>query len=313
MKARGQRSQGGRADGGDLPKSKRGRDLMRVHLVAGIAAGAVLEDACRLHGLSGEVLAIDDFPEVGPLVSDAARTKWWKPIRDQYLDGLSSELPGLHEQWDFALRYVRDHASDIVIWSSDSSKDQIHLRLAVAKLENFKRCVRFVHVPMRNGLAGVALLHPDVLAECGANSIVLDRATRVALACDYRDRWAESDGVRVQTDRGLELRDYSAFDEAIFNACPFEFEDPATVTGLAMAEGDGRNWMPDMFLRWRLRLLIEAGVVQSMGTRWCVDDCDIRVGRPNVLLWRYLLPSDRRLDVRYARQGGGRRTRAVSR
>ena len=286
---------------------------MHVHVVAGIAAGAVLEDACRLYGLPGDVLAIDDHPEVGPLASDAVRNEWWKPIRDQYLRGLSSELPGLHEQWDTAVRYLGDRASEIVIWSSDSAKDQIHLRLAVSKLEHLKRRVRLVHVPMRNGLAGVALLHPDMLAECGANGVVLDQATRAALALEYRERWAASEGVRVQTDRGLELRDYSAFDDAIFNACPFEFEDPATVTGLAMAEGDGRNWMPDMFLRWRLRLLVDAGAVQAIGARWCVDECDVAVGRPNVLLWRYLVPADRRLDVRYARQGGGRRPRLVLR
>ena len=166
---------------------------------------------------------------------------------------------------------------------------------------------------MRNGLAGVALLHPDMLAECGANGVVLDQVTRAALALEYRESWASSEGVRVQTDRGLELRDYSAFDDALFNACPFEFEDPATITGLAMAEGDGRNWMPDMFLRWRLRLLVDAGAVQAIGTRWCVDECDVAVGRPNVLLWRYLVPADRRLDVRYARQGGGRRPRLVVR
>jgi hypothetical protein len=252
---------------------------MRAHVVSGAAAGGILKQACHEHGLVGEVFAIDDCLDVGPLGPDAVRNEWWRPIRDQYLDGLSSEMPGLEEQWRSTLARILDKASEVVIWSSDSGNDQTHLRLAAAKFETFTGSMRLVHVPTRDGIAGVSRFYPDTLAACGTRSGSLDSVTLAALACDYRERLENCEGIRLQTDQGLELRDYSVFDEAILDACPSEFVNPARVIGLAMSRCDGRNWVPDMFLRWRLRLLVDAGVVQASGERWFVDGCDVRVRR----------------------------------
>lgn len=252
---------------------------MRAHVVSGFAAGQILNQACEEYGLVGEVIAIDEHPHVGPLKSDRIRHEWWRPLRDQYLDRLSSVMPGLEEQWHFALTRILDSAREVVIWSSDWANDQVHLRLAAAKLESFTGSVRLVDVPMRDGLAGVAAHYADTLAALGMRSGALSAGKRAALARDYRERLDNSEGVWFQTDRGLELADYSVFDDAILDACPDGFTDPALVTGLAMSRFDGRNLVPDMFLRWRLRLLADAGVVQTKGKRWFVDACDIRVRR----------------------------------
>lgn len=252
---------------------------MRAHVVSGFAAGWTLNRACQDHGLVGDVFAIDENPHVGPLKGDRVRREWWRPIRDQYLDGLSSVMPGLEEQWRVALSRILDIAREVVIWSSDSANDQAHLRLAAARLESFTGSVRLVHVPMRDGLAGVAAHYADALAALGMRSRSLDSGTLARLACDYRDRLNDSEGVWIQTDRGLRLADYSVFDEAILEACPDSYTDPALVTGLAMSRSDGRNLVPDMFLRWRLRLLADRGIVQAEGKRWFVDACDVRVRR----------------------------------
>ena len=252
---------------------------MRAHVVSGFAAGWILNQARDEYGLSGEVFAIDENPHVGPLKAERIRHEWWRPIRDQYLNGLSSVMPGLEEQWHSALTEIFDGAGEVVIWTSDSANDQIHLRLAAAKLERFPGSIRLVHVPMRDGLAGVAAHYADTLAGLGARSSRPASGTLTDLAWDYRERLYNSEGVWLQTDRGLMLEDYALFDEALLEACPDGFVDPACVTGLAMSRFDGRNLVPDMFLRWRLRLLADAGAVQAKGKRWFVDDCDIRVRR----------------------------------
>jgi hypothetical protein len=252
---------------------------MRAHVVSGFAAGQILHQACEEYGLVGEVFAIDEHPHVGPLKSDRIRHEWWRPIRDQYLDRLSSVMPGLEEQWHFALTRILDSAREVVIWSSDTANDQTHMRLAAAKLESFTGSVRLVDVPMRDGLAGVVAHYADTLAALGMRSRALPAGKRAALARDYRERFDNSQGVWLQSDRGLELADYAVFDDAVLAACPDGFTDPALITGLAMSRFDGRNLVPDMFLRWRLRLLADAGVVQAKGNSWLVDACDIRVRR----------------------------------
>ena len=233
------------------------------------------------HGLVGEIFAIDDELEVGPLASDAVRRAWWQPIEDQYLRGLSSEMRGLEEQWEAVLKKIFAAASEVLIWSSDSAKDQIHLRLAAAKLEAFTGSVRLVHVPMSDGMAGISRFWPKTLAECERHMTTLSPEDLKVHARDYRRNWENSDGVRLQTDQGLRLFDYSVFDNAILKNCSDEFENPVRVIGYTLSELDGRNWIPDIFLRWRLRVLVNAGFVQATGTRWFVDDCDIRV-RSNI-------------------------------
>ncbi|MEQ1811750.1 MAG: DUF3658 domain-containing protein [Terricaulis sp.] len=252
--------------------------MQRAHLAPGMAARGLVTQACRDHGLGGDAYAVDDNLDIGPLADDAARTAWWAPVRNMYLDGLAAEIPGLDEQWR-EIAPMLEAANEIVIWSSDSADDQTHLRFAAAMLEKYSGPLSLVHVPTSQEMAGVSRFYPDTLAACAAQSVILGEAERDALARDYRDRLWGSDGVRYQTDHGLEVRDYSIFDQEILDACPTEFANPAKVIGLAMSRLDGRNWVGDMFLRWRLRHLVDTGLVKATGTRWFVDDCDVRVRR----------------------------------
>jgi Domain of unknown function (DUF1835)/Protein of unknown function len=254
---------------------KRGK---RIHLVSGMAAGGLVDDACRSYGLGGDVLAIDDYLDVGPLVAADARRVWWKPIYDMYLAGLSDEMPDVEDQWRGALS-AGDAAGDVVVWTSDSANDQTFLRLAATKLSPFAGRLRLVHVPTWKGMAGVSRFYPDRLAACGRRSIAFDATMLSSLAREYEEHLRGSEGVRFQTDEGLSVRDYSAFDQELLDACPAEFVNPARVVGTAMSRWDGRNWVPDMFLRWRLRGLVELGSIKATGEHWFVDSCDIRVSR----------------------------------
>jgi len=252
--------------------------MKRVHLAPGMAARGLLAQACRDFGLSGNMLAVDDDLDIGPLTDDVTRTSWWTPLRDMYLEGLSSEYSGLEEQWH-AIAPQLDTANEIVIWSSDAADDQTHLRFAAAQLENYSGQLSLVHVPITMEMTGVSHFYPHTLAACAAHSVDLAEAKRDELARDFRDRLWGSEGVRYQTDEGLELRDYAIFDQTLLDACPKQFINPARVIGLGMSSLDCRNWVSDMFLRWRLRHLVEMGLVKATGERWFVDDCDVRVSR----------------------------------
>lgn len=252
--------------------------MKRVHLASGWAARELVAKACRVHGLGGEPVAVNDDLDVGPLTDDAARTAWWAPLRDMYMEGLSAEIAGLDGQWR-AIEPKLVAANEIVIWSSDSAADQTHLRFAAANLEKYSGQLSSVHVPTSRGMAGVCRFHTETLAACLENRVVLDETMRDKLVSDYRDRLWGSESVRYQTDDGLEVRDYAVFDQEILDACPTEFANPAKVIGLAMSRLDGRNWVGDMYLRWRLRHLVETGLVRATGAQWFVDDCDVRISR----------------------------------
>jgi hypothetical protein len=236
-------------------------------------------EACRNHGLGGgKVLAVDDDLDIGPLTDDATRSSWLAQLRDMYLGGLSAEFSGLEEQWR-TIAPELEAAKEIAIWSSDAAEDQTHLRFAIAMLENYSGQVLLIHVPTSLEMTGVSHFYPDTLAACAADNVVLSEAKRNELAKDYRDRLWGSEGVRYQTDDGLEIGEYAIFDQEILDACPRESVNPATVIGLCMSRLDCRNWVGDMFLRWRLRHLADNGLVKATGARWFVDDCDVRVSR----------------------------------
>ncbi len=253
---------------------------MRAHILPGIAAAGCLKEARSKHGVAGEIFAISDCLDVGPLATDEDRLAWWKEIEDDSDDDLLRDMYSFHDQWGSVLGQVLARAEEVVIWTSDSGNDQIHLRLAAHKQESFGGRVSAVHVPTtEDGYTGVSRFWPKTLAECERHSVATSSVDLQSLARDYRDRWANSDGVRLNTDQGLELRDYSVFDEELLDNCPPEFVSPYKVIGYTLSQLDQRNWISYMFLQWRLRLLIGASRVETTGSRWPVGDCDIRVRR----------------------------------
>jgi len=147
--------------------------MKRVHLTPGMAARGLVAQACQHYDLAGTVLAVDDDLDVGPLTVDATRTPWWTPLRDMYLDGLSAEISGLEEQWR-AIAPNLEAANEIVIWSSDSSHDQTHLRFATAKLESYSGQILSVHVPTAKEMTGVSHFYPSTLAACAARLDSID-------------------------------------------------------------------------------------------------------------------------------------------
>lgn len=254
---------------------------MKAHLIADAGAAGCLKAARIEFELTGIIFVIDDDLDVGPLVEDAARASWWKPIRDLYLDDLASQMTCYGAQWEHILSEIRSQAvSDLVIWTSDSARDQTHLRLAAAKLESFHGDLRFVEVPPSEGLSGVSRYYPADLASFEDLARPLDRTLRDELARQYRECLAGTEGVRYQTDRGIEVRGYDCFDGLIVDACPNDWTRTHKVIGGALATFNGRNWVRDMFLRWRLKNLADAGQILARGKRWFVDDCDVMVRCP---------------------------------
>jgi hypothetical protein len=253
---------------------------MKAHLIADAGAAGCLKDARRDFGLRGEIFAVDDDLDVGPLREDASRDAWWKPIRDLYLDGLSSEMTSYGDQWSHIIGEVRSQAfTELVIWTSDSARDQTHFRLAASNLEWFKGKLCWIYVPSNKGLSGVSRYYPEELASFEKLSRPLESASRKELAHGYRESLAGSEGVRYQTDLGLEVRGYDCFDELLIEACPAEWTKTHKVIGLALSRCDGRNWVGDMFLRWRLKTLVDTGQIAARGKRWFVDNCDVLVRR----------------------------------
>jgi hypothetical protein len=253
---------------------------MKGHLIADPGAAGCLKEARRKHGLRGEILSLNDEVEVGPLREDAARDLWWQPIRDLYLDNLSADMTSYGEQWSRIGGKLQSLSiTELVIWTSDAARDQTHLRVSLSKLAEFRGDLFLVEVPPNKGLSGVSRYYPKELAAFEALSSPLDRASRDTLAQDYRDRLAGSDGVRYQTDSDLEVRSYDCFDEIIIDACPEEWTQTHKVIGQALANCDPRNWVRDMFLRWRLKTLCDQGALSARGTLWFVDHCDVMVRR----------------------------------
>lgn len=248
---------------------------MRINIVQGHSAGALLRQACRQFGLLGEVRVIDDDLSVGPLNDDQIRNEWWRTVCGAYPE---ARQPSLYDQWQ-AISGDVEGVREVVLWSSNSARDYVFERMAAFMLRDHATLFQ-VLVPPTGKLEGAPFHGPGVLAEMEGNKRALTASEVESWGKSFANQLRQSGGIRL-LHRGLcTVRPESAFDEYMLERCPLEWAKWYRVIGDAMADCDGQNLICDAFFSWRLRLLVVAGRVEAQGDPMSSD------GPKNVLIRR---------------------------
>lgn len=182
---------------------------------------------------------------------------------DWYLDVTDAFAP-----WRRMITRIDEASADaVVIWSGDNASEATFLTMACWWLGNRPERVLRVAMPGRDGRHYVAIHTPAELADLLASARELADTERAALAADFlriQDetgllrRWEEGRILGVPMDR---------YDPLLLECCRTRWTSATRVVGNAMSRCDGHNRMSDLFFCSRLQLLIDAGRIETDGSR----------------------------------------------
>ena len=217
--------------------------------------------------MSGAAFGIPDDLSHGPLDDGRARIGYmrecFRGYDDWYLDVANAFAP-----WRAMIARIDEASADaVVIWSGDNASEATFLTMACWWLGNRPERVLRVGMPGRDGRHYVAIHTPAELADLLASAQELTDTERAVLAADFLRiggetgllrRWEEEKILGVPMDR---------YDPLLLECCGIRWTSAARVVGTAMSRCDGHNRTSDLFFSSRLQLLIDAGRIETDGSR----------------------------------------------
>ncbi|MFN7857977.1 MAG: DUF3658 domain-containing protein [Acidovorax sp.] len=251
--------------------------LSLVHLVAGDSAAGCLRAACASYGMPGVVIGYPADLAHGPLDDVEASVAYMQLIAKGYGES-ETEHGNPFAQWRAVdERLARERPDAIIIWTGDNVADATFIAMVCDRLAARSEPLWRVQVPAIGSRPHVAMHSPEQLAQLFDTRAMLSDGDRQCFAQDFariRDtsgRLRRLEGGRV-VDVPIEY-----YDLWLLAGCGTDWQPAARVVGMAMASCDGPNLMGDAFFTARLTALIEAGSIETSGTRPRVLDCSVRL------------------------------------
>ena len=243
-------------------------NIETINLVlGGSAAGTV---AALVSGEAGQrVVPLDDNLSMGPLFcldtpdGIAERRRWIKTLFktiyadfafDEIMNGIG--LPVLDE--------LGGREASFIIWCGPNADEQLMLRAVMAKLKG--KAIGIVDV----GRLQSGGHRPKAVAECTPDTLRYalseawtpgDRQIQ-SLGQEWAEQISRTGTLRVYRDGRVVDVPENHFDAAIRGAAPPEFGSAAKVVGRVL--GESEDVIGDSFINYRLRRLIEAGVIEAL-------------------------------------------------
>lgn len=260
----------------------------RLHIVFSVTAAADLRKALKLVGRSDEVVALSDDYRYGPIepLDPALREAW---IADELGFEMEGFLPLRHEEfWSAALsdRLRR------VVWTSRRSALE-HLgflawtcRIADAAIDIVDLTnVETTKPSFWNEAPPYYAVLPMMQAEEILSAGLIDQARSVTLIerTAAREEWArlaaENAPLRVLRNGRVVSVPITHFDDVLLENASHEWRKMARVVGGALTSFEGENALAsgDLLLFGRLRSLIEAGKLESVGDPYDLPRCEVRL------------------------------------
>lgn len=251
-------------------------DTSTVHIVFGRTAALSLKQA-----LEERVIAFPDVLSMAPL--KAIHT--WKGMEARYawikqnLTDTYHEFKKLKRNMMQAFRDLKRLTSDheVVIWTCQNSAEQIGLRIALAVLPEVAS-IRLVDTyqgyrdieqhdtpgfPRTTGEVA-----PEFLSQMALLPEVLLQMEQIEVLREEGKRWLESDALLHLFEAGeLKPFDVSALDQFILDHVERLQEDDYVKAAALLSEvyGTMKDYTGDVFLEYRVRALIEEGILLSRG------------------------------------------------
>jgi hypothetical protein len=212
----------------------------------------------------------------GPLDDVGASVAYMRLIAESYGESeIADDSP--FAQWQAVEEgLTREPPDAIILWSGDNVADATFIAMACDRLPARREPLYRVQVPGIGSRPHVAMHSPEQLAQLYATRAMVSDEDRRCFAQDF---------VRIRNTSGRLRRlvggrvvgvPIEYHDPLLLAGCGTDWEPAARVVGMAMGACDGPNLMSDAFFTARLMALIEAGTIETSGSRPRLIDCSVR-------------------------------------
>ena len=243
-----------------------------VHLCQGESAEVLLQEVT--HDRQGHrVMALHDPLELGPL--RGIRTPEGLKARIEFMKTIISttgkEEPDedwswLEEVMGIARMFPPPPQDEIALmWLGQTAQDQLLLRLACAvwpDTELWVADVRKLSARCPNNLAAVPAYCADALRELEGLAVPLSREAKQVLADEWHAIAAQDHVLRIYRGGAVCGVPENYFDAALLRLCTHEFKSRARVVGACMGGDECPLGMGDTFLKYRLHVMAQQGLLE---------------------------------------------------
>ncbi|MBS0026534.1 DUF3658 domain-containing protein [Chitinophaga sp. 22321] len=240
-----------------------------LHLAVTFSTAGVLRWAINEKMLTGEAIAVDEIPSIGPLDDGKERIAFLKALCfDDQREFLYEHKTDAFECWHSLQVRLRDvPVNRLVIWSGTDGSDYVFTRMACYWLEGIPVEVSLVKVPPYHGYHSISVYSFYELASFITDAEPLNLAERKTLAEEYMRIVAHPGLLRECDERGqLQFLDLSAHDAEIMSYCSRRWTSAVRVMGQTLGLHDPKNSLSELLVGGRMKALIEAGKLESKGT-----------------------------------------------
>lgn len=233
-----------------------------MHVASGDSAAGCLLAARRADLLPGQILSVNDDLSVGPLGDVSEREAFWDRVMAGYTD--DSPASDVGRAWS-AVQAAADEGADLVVWGGANAAEIVLFDAVCAQTS------RLWHVDVSLASHGphyVAEYRPEDLA-----GFWPDRVRRVTDAeCEARGQEFHRLSRMPGNLRRLELGEIvpapdDLYDHWLVAASSPEWTPAARVVGTAMGRCDRHNRVGDVYLAYRLQVVVDAGRLEADGPR----------------------------------------------
>ncbi|WP_207369268.1 DUF1835 domain-containing protein [Heyndrickxia coagulans] len=261
-----------------------------IHILFGAAASGSLKHALRKMGLDkkDKVISFWDIFSIGPIyklneeIGVKSRFKWMEKCMSDEFD----EIPNYLKDFKRSLHQINSVADGehVIIWVADNAHEQVGLRFAVYLLKDKNMNINVINTtkeyekrfPVKN--VKYTLLHSGEMIpekfqhiyEHGAGNLMTDH-DRTGLKKEWLSLAETRETLRIWQNEKICSVSEDYFDEFIIDKVKKlhgkgkerKFINSARVIGEVIGHLD--QYVGDTFLEYRIRKLIEVGVIESKG------------------------------------------------
>ncbi len=265
-----------------------------IHIVFNDADVAILEQAIELdESLQGEVLQVKDDFAVGPLKDIytnegiEARKNWWRDVlaggnADGKVD--DGEIDDNRTVAFLIERMQVNEEEKIWIWAAQNKHDVSGYYWLMSQLKDFQGRVYILYL---NNLPFInekgQLFYPEWISHIQPKEMTkAKKLSRLITTSEFEvdpDEWsklcAEEKGVRLlEGGKKLAQKDYDFYDAELKSYISTDWQKASKIIHQFLSKS--KNTTGDMYLLWRLKLMIAEGLFDVQGELKNMKDFEVK-------------------------------------
>ncbi|MCO6498347.1 MAG: DUF1835 domain-containing protein [Chitinophagaceae bacterium] len=262
-----------------------------MYIVFGEEDAKVLAASFDLdENMRSDIIVVDDDWSIGPLNEEEGEDGE-KATRDEWIAKLYEKKAAAEESYTDRIRKILNDnpEEEAIMWIAPNSRDVCGYYYLVTALSDCKGRLYTIwlnNLPFINEKG--MIFYPSFLSEIPAREFLKARklATEVSLSTFETDpdEWkklvAQNKPLRVlESHKRLLSKDENYFDKEILNLLQNDFQKASRLT--ASLKGKSNQYVNPRFILWRLRELINAGVIEARGDWPAQENFEVRKFQAN--------------------------------